>query len=192
MSRLIIRVLFAALWLPLVGLAQTSAPAAGPLKIVWIDLNQAILSSDQGKKEFAELQKFMDAKRAEMDARKKEVEDLQNKVEVQGPKLTDDAREELEMKYETKNTELQRFQQDAQKELETRQNRIGNAIGKKMAPVIKEYADAKGISAVLILSQSRDAYVSPGVIVTEDIVKAYNQKYATEGAKAPESAPAKK
>jgi outer membrane protein len=194
MSRLLIRVLFAALCLPLVGMAQTSTPAAsaaGPQKIVWIDLNAAILSCDQGKAEFAELQKFMDAKRAEMDALKKEVDDLQRKVEVQGPKLSDEARDELEMQYESKNTALQRFQQDAQKELEARQNRIANAIGKKMAPVIKKYAEEKGISSVEILNQSRDAYIAPSVIVTEDIVKAYNQTYANEGAKAP-IAPAKK
>jgi len=61
MIRLITRVLFAALWLPMIGYAQTSAqaPAAqpfpsAPVKIAWIDLDAAIFTCDLGKKEFAD------------------------------------------------------------------------------------------------------------------------------------------
>ncbi len=191
MSRLIIRVLFAALWLPIVGIAQTSAPTQ-PVKLAWIDLDGAIILCDQGKKDFGELQKSLEAKKNQMDALKKEVDDLQNKINVQGPKLNDDAREELELKFETQNTALQRFQQDAQKELDARRNRIGNAIGKKMMPVIEKYAKDKGYSAILILSQNRDAYVDQSLIITDEIVKAFNLMYSAEANKALESAPAKK
>jgi outer membrane protein len=202
MSRLITRVLFATLWLPIVGVAQTStqtpaAPATqpfvlSPAKLAWIDLDGAIITSDQGKKEFGELQKYLEAKKTEMDNLKKEVDDLQNKLNVQGSKLTDEAREDLQDQLDIKNTSLQRFQQDAQKDVDNRRQRIGNSIGQKMLPVIKKVAQEKGLSAVLIFNQNRDAYIDPSLNLTDDVVKAFNAAYAA-GAKAPESAiPAKK
>jgi outer membrane protein len=202
MSRLITRVLFATLWLPMVGIAQTStqtpaAPAAppfvvSPAKLAWIDLDGAIITCDLGKKEFGELQKYLEAKKTEMDNLKKEVDDLQNKLNVQGSKLTDEAREDLQYQLETKNTSLQRFQQDAQKDVDNRRQRIGNSIGQKMLPVIKKVAEEKGLSSVQIFNQNRDAYIDPSLNLTDDVVKAFNAANAA-GAKAPESTiPAKK
>jgi len=175
-------------------MAQTSTPApaappfpSAPVKMAWIDLDAAIFSCDLGKKEFADLQKTLDAKKSEMDNLRKEVDNLQNQVNVQGPKLTDDARADLEEQLETKNTNLQRFQQDAQKDIDARRQRIGNAIGKKMVPIIEKVAKDKSIGAVYIYSPNRDAYVDPALVITEEIVKAFNQAYAAGAAKTPES-----
>jgi outer membrane protein len=204
MSRLITRVLFATLWLPMLGLAQTStqtplatSPApppfvAAPAKLAVVDLDGAILSCEQGKKELAELQKYMEAKKAEMDNLKKDVDNLQNKIQVQGTSLTDEARGDLEDQLEMKNTALQRFQQDAQKDVDNRRQRIGNNIGNKLLPIIKKVAQEKGVNWVQFFSQNRDAYVDPSLNLTDEVVKAFNAAYAA-GAKAPEiPSPAKK
>jgi outer membrane protein len=196
MSRLITRVLFATLWLPIVGIAQTSTPTpaatapqpfvSSPAKLAWIDLDGAIISCDQGKKEFGELQKYMEAKRTEMDNLRKEVDDLQKKLDVQGSKLNDEAREELQDQLEIKNTNLKRFQEDAQRDVDNRRQRIGNSIGQKMLPVIKKVAEEKGLSSVQIFNQNRDAYIDPSLNLTDEVVKAFNAAYAA-GAKAPGS-----
>jgi outer membrane protein len=202
MSRLITRVLFAALWLPMAGIAQTSTPTQAapadqpfvisPAKLAWIDLDGAILTCDQGQKEFGDLQKYLEAKKTEMDNLKKEADDLQNKLNVQGSKLNDEAREDLQDQLEIKSTNLKRFQEDAQKDVDNRRQRIGNNIGQKMLPVIKKVAQEKGLSAVLIFNQNRDAYIDPSFNLTDEVVKAFNTAYAA-GAKAPGSAtPAKK
>jgi Skp family chaperone for outer membrane proteins len=127
-----------------------------------------------------------------MDALKKEVDTLQNTITVQRDKIKEDALEEMEAQYESKNTQLTRFQQDAQKDLDSRKNRIGNAIGKKMMEVIGKYAKEKGLSSVVLVNQTRDAYVDPSLVATEEIIKAFNQAYPVAASKAPESAPAKK
>jgi outer membrane protein len=199
MSRLITRVLFAALWLPMIGMAQTSTPAPAPppfpstpAKIAWIDLDTAIFNCDQGKKEFGDLQKYLDAKKVEMDNLRKELETLQRQLDAQGSKLTDDARADLEEQLETKNTNLQRFQQDAQKDVDARRQRIGNTIGKKMLPVIEKVAKEKSIGAVAIFNPNRDAYVDPSLVITEDVVKSFNQTYAAGAAKPESTTPPKK
>ena len=71
----------------------------------------------------------------------------------------------------------------------TRRNRATNFIGRKMLPVIEKLSKEKGLSAVVYLNPTRDAYVDPSLIITEEVIKAYNAAYPVTGA-AP--APAKK
>lgn len=192
MSRLKLSILFAAVCIPVLGMSQTPAqtPAApatavvAPVKIVWMNLEQAILTTDEGKSLVAEIQKFVDDKQKQMDSMKDEGDRLGNQLQVQGSKLTDEARADLQEQVESKNTGMERFRQDTQKEIENRQARMNNYLGKKIQPVIEKLAKERGISAVLIFNASRDAYVDPSLNFTEEIIKAYNQTYPA-GSKAP-------
>jgi len=192
MSRLKLSVLFAAILIPMMGMAQTSpqtpaaqAPAAtGPAKIMWMNLEQALLTCDEGKALVAEIQKFVDEKQKQMDSMKDETDRLRNQLQVQGSKLTDEARADMEDQVESKSTSMERFRQDTQKEIENRQTRMNNYLGKRMLPVVERVSKERGISAVLIFNASRDAYVDPSLNLTEEIIKAYNQTYPA-GSKAP-------
>jgi outer membrane protein len=199
MNRLMLLVIFAVLLIPVLGMAQATTPAAAPTsaaagKLAWMNMETAIISCEEGDKLLKELQKYVDTKAAEVDAMRNELESLKKQLNVQGSKLNDDARAELEDKVEARDTTLQRFQQDAQKDIKARQDRATNYVGKKMLQVIDKVAKEKGYSAVLIYNPNRDAYVDPSLNVTEEIVKAYNQANpAGAASKAPAAAaPAKK
>jgi outer membrane protein len=191
-----LRILFAAISLPILGMAQTpaqtTAPATpaviGAAKIAWMNLEQAVLTSDEGKVMVAEVQKFVDSKNNENDNLRKEAETLRNQLSVQGSKLTEEARSELEDQIEAKETALQRFQQDTQKEIENRRVKMTNYLAKRMQPVIEKVAKEKGLSAVQIFNSTRDAFVDPSLNLTEEIIKAYNQTYGAGAPKAPASA----
>jgi Skp family chaperone for outer membrane proteins len=185
-----------ALCVPVLAMAQTpvapqAAPAViGAAKIAWLNLQQAIFSCDEGKNEFSEVQKFVDSKNSELDALRKESEALRNQLNVQGSKLTDEARADLENQIDAKDTALQRFQQDTQKEIDSKRVRATNYIGKRMLPVIEKIAKEKGLSAVLIIDPNRDAWIDQSLIITEEVVNNYNQTYPTAGAaKTPASKP---
>lgn len=175
--------------------AATPAPAPapvviGPAKLAWMNLEQAILGCDEGKRELGEIQKFVDRKNSELEAMGKELETLKNQLSVQGAKLTDEARADLEDQIEAKDTNLQRFKQDTQKEIDARRVRTTNMIGKKMIPIIEKLAKEKGVSAVLYYLPNRDAWVDPALAVTDEVIKAYNAAYPVAPAKA--TAPVKK
>jgi len=178
MNRLGLVVLFAALLLPATVAAQTAAP----VKIGWINVEQAIMTCDEGAKMVAELEQYVNTKQAELQKMRSDADEARNKLEVQGSKLTDEARMELEDKLESLETKMQRFQQDSQREFESRQNRIGAYISKRMGPVIEKVAQAKGLDAILIYNRARDLWINPALFVTEDIVKAYNQTYPASAA----------
>jgi len=192
MKRSILWLLLAVFLMPLLGLAQTAA-AVSPAKIAWMNLEQAIVTCDEGDKLFREIQKFVDDKNAELDGLRKESDSLRNQLSVQGSKLTDEARADLEYQVESKEVALQRFQQDTQKEIESKRVRTANYIGNRMQGVIEKIAAEKGLSAVMIYNASRDAWVDPSLNVTEDIIEAYNKAYPVAAAKSPATAaPAKK
>ncbi len=200
MSRYTSPVLFAVFWMPLLGIAQTTAQdpsaqpsAIAPARLAWINLEQAVLSCDEGRKEFTEVQKFVDGKNSELESLRKEAESLRNQLNVQASKLTDEARMDLENQVDAKETNLQRFQQDTQKEIDNRRVRVTNYIGRRLLPVIEKVSREKGLAAVFYTSPSRDAWVDPTLNITEEVIKVYNQTYPIGTSKTPAtSAPAPK
>ncbi len=197
MNRLMLPVLIAALWVPGLSLAQApaasqAAPTAAaiqPAKVAWISLEQVIFTCDEGKARFSEVQKFVDGKNAELDTIRKDLEKLRNQLSVQGSKLTDDARADLESQVAEKQTAMQRFQEDTQKDIENRRMRLTNYLGKRMQAAIEKISKEKGIGAVFFFDPARDAYVDQALNISEEIVTIYNQLYPISAAKAPVAAP---
>ena len=206
MSRKLLSVIcFAALFLSVAAMAQTppaQQPPAQPaaqqppaaaaavftpatVKIGWLNVDQMILSCDEGKAAFTEVQKYVDSKNAELEKMKKEVDALQNQLNVQGPKLTDDARMDLEEQLQAKTTLLQRFSDDTQKDIDNKKNRVTNYVGRRMLPVIEKLAKDKGLSAVVYFNPQRDAWVDPTLNITDEVVKAYNRAYPATAKPAP-------
>jgi Skp family chaperone for outer membrane proteins len=177
-----------------VAQAPAAAPAGPavipPAKLAWLNLDQAIFTCDEGKREFTVVQQYVDKKNSELESLKKELDTLRNQLSIQGAKLTDDARADLEEQIETKDTNLQRFQQDTQKDIDGRRVKVTNMIGRKMLPVIEKLAKEKNLSAVLYVSPQRDAFIDPALNITDDVIKAYNLAHPVAAPKAPAAAPA--
>jgi outer membrane protein len=200
MSRLMLFLLLAALWMPVMGIGQTSTQTSEnqasatipPAKIGWIDLQQVIFTCDEGKKEFTEAQRFVEQKNNELEAMRKELQSLRERLEVQGSKLTDEARADLEDQVDSKDIAIQRFQQDTQKEISNRQERITNHIAKRLQPVFEKVSKEKGLNAILVYNPNRDGWVDASLNITEDIIGSYNGMYPVAVAKAPAATPAKK
>jgi outer membrane protein len=198
MSRLMVCILFTTLFMAAFVIpqadAQTSTAAAStsiaPAKIAWINLDQVLLTCDEGTKVFDEIQKFVETKSTEMEVMRKELDKLKNDLSLGAHILKDEVRAEKEDNIEAKDIALQRFQQDIQKEINARRDKATNALGKKLVPVIEKVAKEKGLNAVQVLSPSRDAWIDPALIITEDVIKAFNQANSFGASKAP--APAKK
>lgn len=165
-----------------VATAQTQvSQSVGPAKTAWVNPDQLIMNCDEGKRDLGELQRFVEQKNQEVEASSKEVTALMQKLDVQGSKLTDEARMDLEDQYATKSTKLQRFQQDTQSQIEKRRTRIANRIVQRAQPVIEKFARGNGLNCVLYLNQEV-AWADPGTVITDEIVKAYNAAYPAPAA----------
>lgn len=167
--------------------SQTAAAvgASGSVKIAVVNIQQAVMTCDEGKKEDANLQQLIDAKSAELQQRQKKLETDKSNFEVMSAKLSDEARLDKAEEIDVEDTGLQRFQQDTQKEIDAKRQRWQQVIAKKMLTVVEKLAKEKGLDMVQFYDVNRDGYVNPSLFITDDVIKAYNLAYPVSATIAP-------
>ena len=128
-----------------------SAPiATGPgTKIGTINIEQAVVGTNEGQRDFAALQKKLEPKQSELKSQNDELESLQKQLQTQGEKLNDDARTTLVKQIETKKKSFDRAVQDAQEDAQNQQKEIFQRILQKMAPVIVKHAQDTGYGMIV-------------------------------------------
>lgn len=173
--------------LPLITYAQTGAA----LKIGVIDFARAIASSAEGKAAIMEFQKKVDSKKEELARKNSEIEQLQKQLNDQARTLNDDSRAALTKSIDGKTTDLQRSQQDAQKEFSELQGEIYNRIGGKIFPVIQQFAKDNSLTVVIDTSQQGNQliYADPATDITEEIVKKFDAQPSATAPKPAAAAP---
>ncbi len=187
---------------PATGTTTASAPASTPassptpvvgasgVKVGIVDIQQAIIGTNEGARDFEALQKKFEPKRTELTNQGSEVENLKKQLNTQGDKMNEEARATLVKSIETKQKSLQRSVEDAQAEYQQQQNEIAQRILQKMAPVIDKYAKANGYGMLFDSSnpwpQGPLLWATSGVDLTKTIVDAYN---AQSGVAPPAVAP---
>jgi outer membrane protein len=132
---------------PTAPAAATTTATAGS-KIGIIDLRDAILSTNEGKREIEALQKKFEPKSAELKKLNDDVEDMKKRLSTQQDKLNEDARTNLVREIDSKGKTLQRQYEDAQGDFNAQQNDIFNRIGSKMVEVLDKYARENGYGVI--------------------------------------------
>jgi len=160
-----------ALTLPAAVAAQNNPPKIGVMNVL-----RAIVECNEGKQANDEFQKKFEVKREELSKKQKEIETLQQQLKSQAATLNDAARAGLTRSIEVKSTDLQRSQEDAEKEFNELRNQIFNRIGSKLAPLVQQYAKEKSFTLVLDSSSQTTqlTYADPATDITDDVVKRYD------------------
>ena len=158
------------------GTSATPAPGPAPTKIGIVNIQDAIVGTNEGKKEFDTLQAKFTPKQAELKALNDEVEGLKKQYQAQEATLSDEARASRAKTIETKQKTLQRSYDDAQSEFQQAEQEVVNRIGAKMLTVLEKYANANGYAVVLDVSnpQTPVLWANQGTVITKELVDAYN------------------
>ena len=154
--------------------AESASP--GPAKIGIVNIQDAIVATNEGKKEFDTLQTKFAPKQSELKALNDEVEKMKSTYEAQKDKLSPDASATQVRAIDAKQKSLQRNYEDAQNEFQQAEQEVVNRIGGKMLEVMQKYAKAHGYSMILDVSnpQTPVLYASEGSNITKELVDAYN------------------
>lgn len=158
----------------------TAAPSTGSIaKIGVISIQDAILATNEGQKEFEALGKKFEPKRNEIKSLNDEIDSLKKQLDAQGAK-NDENRGTLVRQIETKQKSLSRTQEDAQNDFVGQQNEIAQKILQKMGPVIDKYAKDNGLSLILDVSKPWPdgpvLWAGQSVDITRPIVELYNSQ----------------
>lgn len=158
--------------------ATAPATTAGGAKVGIIDVQQVIVATNEGQRDFEQLQKKFDPKRSELQNLNKEVDTLKSQLNTQGEKMNEDARAKLVKDIEAKQKVLQRQAEDAQNEFQQEQNTIAQRILQKLGPVIDKYAKDNAFGLLIDSSnpwpQGPVLWANQAVDISKAIVDQYN------------------
>ena len=174
--------------LPSVLLAQSSGTSG---KVGLVNIQEAILSTAEGKKAMAELQKKYQPRQQEVQKLQQDIQAINDQLQKQAATLSDDEQRRLNRDLEEKQKLLKRTTEDAQADFTTDRDEMFRRIGQKMVKQIDDYARQNGFSLVIGSDQVPIYYAAKEVDLTDAVVRLYdaaNPSDAVSGAPATPSA----
>ena len=174
--------------------ATSSTIATGPgSKIGTINIEQAVVGTNEGQRDFESLKKKLEPKQNELKGQNDELENLQKQLQTQGDKLNEDARATLVKQIEAKKKSFDRSVQDAQEDAQNQQKEIFQRILQKMAPVIVKHAQEAGYAMIVDTSNPWPQspvlwYDGAKSDITKEVVDLYNTQSGVAAPAAPGAA----
>ena len=167
---------------------STSSLASAKIGIV--NIQDAIIASNEGKKEFDGLQQRFAPKQNDLKGQNDEVENMKKDLQARQDKLSEDERAKMVKNLEAKQKTLQRNYEDAQNEFQQAEQEVVNRIGGKMLNALDKYARANNFTIIMDVSnpQTPVLWASQEANVTRELVDAYNAESPAAAPTAPKPA----
>lgn len=151
--------------------AQPPAPFPVGAKIAFFNPQAVFQGSSEGKAAVTRVNALIQKKQTENAEKAKLLQTNQQKLQTSGSVMNEAARGQLEKEIERQTKEAERFQQDAQAEINELQQEVQNDFVKKLSPIIDSIASEKGLQIVFNAVESGIAWASPGLDLTSDVIK---------------------
>jgi len=159
----------------LLPLSLLAARAAHAEKIAYVDVQRVITEVEEGKNAKARLKVELDAKRADMDKRTKELETLQADYTRQAGVLTEEAKQGKQAELQKKYLETQQAGRQMQEELQGKEEEILRGISEKLMVIVTEVSQKEGFDFVIKKEALLNAPSSSDI--TNEIVRRYNARF---------------
>lgn len=150
---------------------QPPAPFPQGAKIAFVDFQRVAAQSVEGQNSTAKINALVTKKQAEGAEKAKALQANQQKLAQSGAVMSDAARTALEKDIERQTREGERFQQDAQAEINELQQELQVEFQNKILPIVQQVRTEKGLQ--LLFSRADAGIVSwdPGIDLTDDLIK---------------------
>ena len=197
MKRLLAIIAILASGFVLSAAAQTpvTAAPAGPAKIAVIAFQVAVAQTNEGQRNFADLQKKYDPKRQQLKALSDEIDNLTKQLQAQGDKLSPTEQQTRAKAIEDKKKLLERSAEDAQNDFQSEMSELYNGLAAKVYDVLANYAQQQGFTIVFDVTGSQQQapvvlFANESTNITKQIIDAYNLKSGVPAPPAPPAAAA--
>ncbi len=158
--------------------APAAAAPAGPAKIAVVAFQVAVAQTNEGQRNFADLQKKYEPKRTQLKALNDDIESLTKQLQAQGDKLSEAERTSRAKTIDDKKKQLQREAEDAQNDMQQEMQDLYNGLASKVYDVLSTYAQQHGYTLVLDVAQQQTPvlYATESTNITKAVIDAYNAK----------------
>ena len=155
-------------------LALALPAVAQELSIAVIDVQRVVTESDPGKQALQKLKELQDAKIDEGRALQQTLAGLQEQMSKQRFTLSEERLAEMNKQLEDGQIALQRFQDDAEREIdEARRRELGGLEG-RIIPVINQVGVERGFTVIFNKFQSGLVYADDSVDITDEVIRRFN------------------
>jgi outer membrane protein len=169
---------------------QPPAPFPQGAKVGFVNLQAIAQLSAEGKAANSKVQALAQKKQTEGQTKSKALQDNQQKLQTSGSVMSEQARSQLEKEIERQTVEGQRFEQDAQSELNELQQQLQTEFQKRLMPILEQLSKEKGLQVLLSAADSGVIWADPGLDLTlEAVRKLDSMNGARPTAAAPAAAP---
>jgi len=155
--------------------AQMPPPTAVPFpagaKIGFVNLQYIASATTDGKAVAAKVNALAQQKQQQGSDKAKALQANQQKLQTGGSVMSDAARQQLEKEIERQQVEGQRFEQDAQAELNDLQQQLQQEFQRKLLPVLEAISKEKGIQVLFSAADAGVIWIEPGIDLTLEAVK---------------------
>ena len=158
--------------------STTAVAPAGATKIAVIMFQPAVMQTNEGQRNFADLQKKYDPKRTQLKAMSDEIDSLKKGLQTAGANLSDAERQNRLKSVDEKEKAFQRLGEDTQNDFQQDLQQTYTQLAEKVFTVLQTYAQSNGYSLVIDGStqQSPVLWANQGTDISAAVIQAYNQK----------------
>lgn len=176
--------------LALCALATPALPQTAGTRVGIINIQDAIVRTEDGQKVAKMLQEKYAPRQSELEKKKRELDELQAQLSKGRNTMSEEARNNLIRQIDQKTKSLTRDNEDATAEFQQEEAKHINGIGQRMMGVVDKFAKDKGYSIILDISsqQSPVLWAVNTVDITNEIVTLYDKSELAAPA-APAAAP---
>lgn len=177
--------LMVALW-PVAATAQATAGA----NIGVVDAGRVFQTSKYGLGLLEGLKQLREQKQAEGLAKQEDAKELQDRITQSRLALSPEKLEELEKELEEKVIALQRFESDAQREIEKASEQAMASFNQLIMPVINEVGQEAGLTLIFNKFEAGLLFAHPSLDITDRVIARFDeQSEAAAAAAAGDSEP---
>ena len=164
---------------PAPGQAAPTPPAPVPqpvpfpagAKVGFVNLQAIAQLSADGKTAAQKVNALAQKKQTEAADKAKALQTNQQKLETSGSVMSEAARGQLQKDIERQTVEGQRFEQDAQAELNELQQQLQQEFQARLMPVLEAISKEKGLQVLFSAGDSGVIWAEPGIDLTLEAVK---------------------
>jgi outer membrane protein len=165
------------LLLPALLLAGATV-ASAQMKVAIINLQRAVLDTAELTKAQKDLEAKFKPRQDQMEAIQKELQQIQTQLQTMQGKLTPAAEQELTVRGQRRQRELQRMTEDLQGDVDRERQDVLGRSAKRMEDVVKKVSEAGGYDVVIDVTNA--VFFKPALEITKLATEEYNKAYPVQ------------
>jgi outer membrane protein len=154
--------------------SRPQSAQAPPARIAVVDVNKVLSSSVQGKASYDRIKKMQDDRIAKAKQMNDEITALDNEISTKRISLSEDRIAVMTKQLSDKKIAMQRYAQDADREVGEARDRELQMLNMGLMPVIDTMSKEMGLAAVFNKFESGLIYASDAIDITDQVISRIN------------------